>query len=73
MMADVGLKVRIAIHESAHAVCARVLHLRAGTIEGNMPLASFDDKGTSSSVKNSAPGWPKIFFEKKFFRSIAMI
>jgi hypothetical protein len=54
MMADVGLKVRIAIHESAHAVCARVLRLRAGTIEGNMPLASFDDKGTSRGSLASA-------------------
>jgi hypothetical protein len=42
--------VRIAIHESAHAVCARVLRLRAGTIEGNMPLASFDDKGTVTPI-----------------------
>jgi len=33
MMADVDLKVRIAIHESAHAACARVLRLRAGTID----------------------------------------
>jgi hypothetical protein len=52
-MADFDFKVRIAIR--AHAVCTRVLRRAGGvTIEGNMPLASFDDKGTSRGSLASA-------------------